>query len=413
MIFKKVKSNNYVCPYCFSNVDVTKAHYYCTREICVKMNNDLIASGERKGYLDANPKLEVDTERSLFLGFDPAGPSKCTSTQHIVRDSSGICDMCHRPCYKRICPECHNLIPPGIEEEDSEIFVMLGPKGVGKSHYMAVLINQLKEVFAPEFDANMSAATDETTLKYQEEYYKRLFEDKKKLPSTKSAEEDSSVREPMIYYLRFFENDKPKVYTLVFFDTAGEDLVSSERIIDLNLNSFIARSSGIVFLVDPLQIPYINGRIKIENKPPVGPDVNTILTNVTSIIRNSNKIRGKERIPIPLAVVLTKCDVLLKQPENEEEDKVLFGPEAAITIDRTKGEYDSENFEQIDVELEEYMRRTVSPEFTQQIKEYSDHCYFAVSALGSNPTGNTLTRGISPMRVEDPILWLLNRGSQN
>ena len=43
---------------------------------------------------------------------------------------------------------------------------------------------------------------------------------------------------------------------------------------------------------------------------------------------------------------------------------------------------------------------------------FREHCFFAVSALGCNPTGNTLPRGVSPMRVEDPFIWLLNREDQ-
>jgi GTPase SAR1 family protein len=401
----------YVCPYCFTTVDLTRIHYMCTNPVCVIDCNEKNAVKGRDGndvYPSGRKDTEIDTESSRFLGKDPSGPGAIKIKQHVVRDHTGICDMCGRPAYKRLCPVCHNIIPQGIEDEDSEIFVVLGPKGVGKSHYIAVLINQLRSSFASEFNASMSAATDKTTNKYRDEYYTCLFEEHRKLPATKSAEDDRGVREPMIYYLRFFDEDRPKVYTLAFFDTAGEDLVTSGKILDLGLNSFIARSSGVVFLVDPLQIPYINKRIKVDNKPAVGPDPNDVLANISSIIRGNNKLKLKDRIDIPLAVVLTKCDVLMKKSENEEEEKVLLGPSSSITIERERGRYDPENFAQVDAELEEYMRRVVSREFTQQVKGYSRHCYFAVSALGNNPTGTSLSRGVSPMRVEDPFLWLLN-----
>ena len=40
---------------------------------------------------------------------------------------------------------------------------------------------------------------------------------------------------------------------------------------------------------------------------------------------------------------------------------------------------------------------------------FAEHSFFAVSALGCNPVGSSLPRGVSPMRVEDPFIWLLNR----
>ena len=96
----------------------------------------------------------------------------------------------------------------------------------------------------------------------------------------------------------------------------------------------------------------------------------------------------------------------------EEEDKVLFGPCSTLHIPREHGRFDKENFDQIDAELEEYLRRCLGDNFIQLVNGFREHCFFAVSALGCNPTGNTLPRGVSPMRVEDPFIWLLNREDQ-
>jgi len=399
---------NYTCPFCFSTVDLKRIHHQCTNPACTKMFLRGLKDKEARIYRSKNLDEEIDIENSIFLGKDPEGATPITTKHHIIRDSSGICNMCKRPAHRRLCPSCHNPIPQGAEDEGSTVFVVLGPKGVGKSHYIAVLINQLRNSFSPEFGATMSPATDRTTLKYRDIYYKRLYEEGRKLSPTLSFEESKESREPMIYYLRFLEGDSPKVYTLAFFDTAGEDLDSADRIMNLNMNSFISRASGIVFLVDPLQIPYINTRIRMDNKPPTGGNVANMLSNITNIIRTNNSLKLKDPISIPLAVVLTKCDVLLKAPENDEERSILFGPNSSLNIDRERGKYDRTNFEQISVEIEEYMRRAVSKAFVQTVKEFDEHSYFAVSALGSNPPGNVLTRGISPMRVEDPFIWLLN-----
>ena len=401
-------ASRYTCPFCFSSIDLKNIHYQCTNPACTKMFLRQLDEKSARKYRSKNNEEEIDVENSIFMGKDPAGPSPVTTKYHILRNTSGTCDICKKPVYKRLCPSCHNPIPQGAEEEGSNVFVVLGPKGVGKSHYIAVLINQLRNSFSPEFGATMSPATDRTTLKYREMYYKRLYEEGRKLSPTLSFEESKEAREPMIYYLRFLGGDSPRVYTLAFFDTAGEDLDSTGKIMGLNLNSFISRASGIVFLVDPLQIPYINTRIRMDNKPPTGVNVANMLSDIANIIRTNNSIKAKDRIPIPLAVVLTKADVLMKVPENDEESNILFGPSSSLNIEREKGKYDRTNFDQISAEIEEYMRRAVSSGFVQIVKEFREYSFFAVSALGSNPPGNMLTRGISPTRVEDPFIWLLN-----
>ncbi len=405
-------NKDYVCPYCFTKVDMSKIHYICTGPTCAKtFAAQAVSTRDEKKllFVSKDGLNEIDREKSLVFGKDPFGPDAIIAKQHIIRDSTGFCDVCKRPAYVRVCPTCHNMIPPGAEEEGNKIFVILGPKGVGKSHYIAVLINQLKNTISSEFNGVLNAANDSTTLRYRDMYYHRLFEEKRKLQPTLSFGSSDSSREPLIFYLRILNGDRPQVFTFAFFDTAGEDLVSTNRMMSLNLNAFISLASGIVYLVDPMQVKYINQRIHVDNKPEIGPSATDILNNICEIIRANKKIKGKDKIDIPIAVSLTKSDVLYKIPENEEESKVLIGINSSLHIPREYGKYDEENFEQINAELEEYVRRTIGPEFLQVVRSFNDHSIFAVSALGCNPTGSALPRGVSPMRVEDPFLWLLSK----
>ena len=405
-------SKEYTCPYCFTKVDMSKIHYVCTGPSCAKtFAAQVFSTRDEKNmiYVSKDGLNEIDREKTLAFGKDPFGPDALIAKQHIIRDSSGFCDICKRPAYVRVCPTCHNTIPPGAEEEGNKIFVILGPKGVGKSHYIAVLINELKNTISNEFNGVLNPANDSTTIRYRDEYYHRLFEEKRKLNPTLSYGSSENSREPLIYYLRILNGDKPQVFTFAFFDTAGEDLVSTNRMLSLSLNAFISQAAGIVYLVDPMQVKYINQRIHVDNKPEVGPSATDILNNICEIIRGNKKIKGKEKIDIPLAVSLTKSDVLLKIPEDEEESKVLIGLNSSLHIPREYGKYDEENFEQINAELEEYLRRTIGPEFIQLVNSFKEHSIFAVSALGCNPTGSSLPRGLSPMRVEDPFLWLLGK----
>ncbi|MDO5853481.1 MAG: hypothetical protein Q4Q62_05410 [Thermoplasmata archaeon] len=407
---QKATGRMYDCPYCFSGIDLDHVHYICTGQSCARAFAATAASTRKANpYVSADGQDEIDLEKSRAFGKMVGDRGTIVAKYHIIRDSSGVCDVCKRRVYTRVCPVCHNPIPPGVEEEGNRIFVILGPKSVGKSHYIAVLIDQLKNHVSSEFNGVLNAATDATSLKYRDMYYKRLFVEKRKLLPTKSFEDSDEGREPLIYYLRVFDGDQPRVYTFAFFDTAGEDLVSSEKMRSLSINSFIAKAAGIVYLVDPLQVRYINQRIHVDNKPPVGPDVSDVLNNICQIIRDGGKVKAKSKIDKPLAVVLTKSDVLFKSSEDEEEEKVLFGQCSSLHIPRERGKYDAENFAQIDAELEEYLRRCVGENFVQTVDGFKEHCYFAVSSLGCNPVNSMLPRGISPSRVEDPFIWLLNR----
>lgn len=364
-------------------------------------------------YVSNDGLSEIDPEKSIYLGIDPYGPKAIIADRHIIRNASMICDVCRRPVYLRVCPFCHNMIPPGADDLENKLFVILGSKGSGKSHYLAVLINQLKENISKEFNGVLIAATDSTALRYRDIYYHRLFIEKKKLSPTKSLFMSSECCDPMIFHFRLFDGSNPKVYTLIFFDVSGDDLISSEKMISSNISSFIYKASGIIYIIDPLQIKYINDRIKMNNKPPPDPDVSDILGNICRVIRTNLNIKPKDRIDIPLAVCMSKSDILFRSSINEEENKVLFDISSSLYTPRGYGYYDKENFEQIDIELKEYFERCIGRNFIQMVNEFKRHCYFAVSAIGYNPINGDLLHGIYPMRVEDPFIWMINTNKIN
>lgn len=390
-------NNEYICPFCFNSFNLNNIHYQCVNRSCTRMfiraiDEDKVDNG--RAYRSTTEDEEIDVEKSTFLGKDPDGKDAVKTKQHIVRNSSGICDVCHRPVHKRLCPVCHNPIPPEAEGGKNRIFVIIGPKGSGMSHYTSVLINQLKNSFAQEFDAIVVSASDRTTMKYREYYFKRLYEDRQKLPS----DDEHSLREPMIYYVRFPDKKLPGA-TLAFFDSADKGI---------RLESFISNASGIIYLMDPLQIPYVNERLRTDNKPKSSEDIVETISVISRTIRSAINITPNSKIPIPLAMAFTKSDVLMKVPENDEEEKVLFGPGSSLRIPRERGICDKENFVQIDAEIYEYLKRSVPKEFINIVNGFEKHCSFAVSSLGWNPDGTILDRGISPFRVEDPLIWLLD-----
>lgn len=410
---KKNKKNEskreYTCPHCFRLIDLNAVHWMCTGANCAHRFAQTVKAThntELEKYVSHDGLNEIDLELCMINGKDPTGPDAIITRRHIIRNTSKICDVCGRITYYRACPVCHNDIPPGVEDHGNSTFIILGPKGAGKSHYMGVLINQLKNSIAKEFEATLNPANDSTSLNYRDKYHETLFNKKRILPPTESLSKGDSSRETLVYHFRLF--DQKKVYTIVFMDTAGEDLTSIDSMNNLNLSPYISMAAGIIFLVDPLQIEGIRNRISVKNLPAITGDVTGILDNISRIIRTNKQIRSREKVDIPIAITLTKCDVLMEPPSSDEEASVALPPCSAVRIPRRRGEFDAEIFEQIDIELEEYCRRHIGEEFVQAVNGFEKHSYFAVSSLGNNPSGMELSRGITPIRVEDPLLWLLH-----
>lgn len=115
--------------------------------------------------------------------------------------------------------------------------------------------------------------------------------------------------DPQCFILAFTDcNDQIRnVITLSVYDVAEECLSDADTFtFDYYNVDFISNSKGIVFLIDPLQIP--NVREKANGKIFLPHQYDSITDTLIQVI---HKIRNiKEMIDIPIAVVLSKIDVL-------------------------------------------------------------------------------------------------------
>ena len=165
------------------------------------------------------------------------------------------------------------------------------------------------------FDAACMPLNAEISRKFRTLYEEPLFERGDLLASTQKEK----MQEPFIFQFVFRDESKPPL-TLVFFDVAGEGMVDQDY---LGLQGqHIKNSSGLLFMVDPLQIRSIREKIRINVGDKPGEWVSqydeprdVVLTMFGDFIAYEDK--GKT--DIPTAVVLTKSDMLhsLKDEEGE------------------------------------------------------------------------------------------------
>ena len=360
----------FLCPYCFNKFDIDDAEYHCNR--CDE---------------DVKPRYDRKSKRMT-------------------------CSSCGEPVYKRICPKCGSDLPRGIEESGDTIIAVVGPKGVGKSQFITVLISELKNSFSVEFEASLSFATEKTQTKYNLncDY---LYGRHEVVPETNSITGgNDDVKEPYILYLKKRSNKKlfggsTKCVTLVFYDTAGEDLNDTENIMDTKIGKYLGNATGIIYLVDPLQIPYIRSRCDANNPPPMEGknEASIVLDRICEAIRESKRMSISQPITTKLAVVLTKSD-LLKKSNNID---IRIDESSAIRIERKRGQVDLENLDMVSDEIREYLNRTQNASFTNQVTaNYKQYEYFMVSSLGHDPLNGSLNGNPSSERILDPIIWLLH-----
>ncbi len=389
---KKVEM--YVCPFCCKSVDTDRFHLVCEDPNCTAKFIARAGGNDKKMRISAfHPGMEVDVEATLRMGIDPKSAKAVVTPNHIVYFSrDGKCDICHKPAARRLCPICHGPIPED-SGNGSNIIAVLGAAKSGKSHYTASLIEVLQSDYCREYNARMDPAVPRTAEVF-DILRDRLREGDDKVECTS---------EPMVYYITRSDGENVSKHTLAFFDTAAADLESEGHLQAVSTGSLISGAAGLLFLVDPLSFPKVREILRL---PPVPqPDYVGRLKEIADTIRLRRHQRKKE-VDVPLAVVLTKVDALMRMSSSPEEDSILFGPESALNIPRERGVYDRTNLMQIDAEVEEYLRRIAGEEFIKAVERFVPHSFFAVSALGHEASPHSIP---VPFRVEDPMIWMMNR----
>ncbi|MCQ1528571.1 TRAFAC clade GTPase domain-containing protein [Lutispora saccharofermentans] len=300
---------------------------------------------------------------------------------------------------KRLCPKCHNELPITAGKFPSNIISIVGASQVGKSVYMTSLIHTLQNFTAYNFDAACLPVSVDVSKKFRESYEEPLY-DRGVLfdPTQKEVRQ-----EPLMFQFKFKNENKPPV-TLVFFDVAGEGMIDQDYM-DI-FATHIKNSAGILFLVDPLQIRTIRNKIDIKK----GEDSGEFASKydeprevIISLFENFIGHQEKGKTDIPTAVVLTKSDMLRILSEDEyikENSNIFYNVNHKNTFNLTE-------FENIDGEVKRFLEK-VDRAFTDALEvHFKDRAFFAVSALGSNPIDRRVQGIVSPVRVDEPFLWLL------
>ena len=192
----------------------------------------------------------------------------------------------------------------------------------------------------------------------------------------------------------------------MLFDTAGEDLRSREAT-DLHLR-YLEAADAIIFLVDPLELPGARAGVRdavpgprAAGEDPGGEPLD-IIARVTEALRQRHGTRPGAPLPVPVAVALTKIDVL--RPG-------LLRQSALHRSRSGRGVLDLDDRDAVDEQVRALLHDWQAGQLDTYLgQQYADHALFGLSALGGVPErGRVGAGGVRPYRAEDPLLWLLHR----
>jgi hypothetical protein len=318
--------------------------------------------------------------------------------------TSAVCG-CGTRTNKKICPHCHNDLPSEFGATDSFTIALVGAKETGKSHYIAVLIHELTNRIGEKFGASLSARDEQTIRRYKQDFRRYIYELREVIPLTPSAFQNVNVRYPLIYRLSFQRRRlllfrSLRVSSLVFFDTAGEDLdhidvMSTEA-------KYLANSHGIIFLLDPLQMQGVRDRLGNSiSLPGAHTEPHEIVGRVAELVRRAKGLGPVEKIEMPIALTFSKIDAV--------RSLIDIGSPIHRAADHD-GVFDLDDADRVNDSMRAYVAQWSGSGFHNFITHnFATFSYFGVSALGSSPDGGRLAKGVAPYRIEDPFLWILYR----
>lgn len=370
------------CPYCFEALDPKVIAFRCLQpqNVCEPLDDDALQEFLRVARAPRLPPVSV-VPRPRLRGL----PRKAQ------------CRQCGYETAKVVCARCHNQLPAEHRFTDGQSVALVGAKGSGKSHLVAVLVNEIETSWRSRFGLSLGAG-DEATIRRQKLIRQRLFDDGVTLEATARVGANADLRYPLAFQLRGASR-KAGVLNLVFYDTAGEDLENAEA---LERDArYVVASDAVVMLLDPLQIPFVREQLPGAVLPPQGPDPLEIVTRVTLAVRVHLGLPADEAIALPLALAFSKVDAV----------RGLMDPASpALVASPHRGGYDEDDGAEVSESVRAHVHEWAGPRLDNFVQaNWATHRWFAVSALGQSPVGTKLAGGLSPTRVDDPLLWLASR----
>lgn len=385
------------CPFCFHALGADSRMFECAAA-CAPQQMDAASRARIE-------RLRGGDVRPSTLGLF----ARKEGEQTLSLPAEVTCRGCQGPTVE-VCPDCLYRLPDRWRDGVSVCVAMTGPRTTGKSTYIGVAVKQLGRL-AQAYRTTLTAMTANTATVYREVYEAAVREARAMSGTPMSTGAEAYQREPLIYSMGRIAAGRELF--VVLRDIAGEDL----QRIDMQergevLLPFLPHADGVVYMVDPLNLPEIvsllQGLIPTAKSP--GDPAGEVLATVKRLATGEWNGRVNPRI----AVAIAKFDVMerLRDVQDVRWSPVMTNPGAAFARDRavTSGPYHEADGVVQDLEVRSLLQRMKVGHLINALDNdptIGDHRFFAVSALGTQTEGEFLSsHGISPLHVLDPLRWI-------
>lgn len=329
--------------------------------------------GGSGGYVSADPKWDmphIDPRSPNFRRMLSPIVRPGVGEDGFVRDRSGFVTRVYdrysdwiQP-MTRLCPHCHNPLPLADYGKYPTFFIsVVGITTCGKTVYLHQLLDNIASAMG-----HTGYTVGVNNLATLDEYVAQG----KPLPG---STDNTVMRRPLAINM-LQDNDAEQGFTLVFYDIAGENCVESRdgvvtdaAVLDSRrgIGNFIARADGLMFLIDPKQIPGF---------APGTPDMHSVqdVISVVQRIRVSLNRDEPHWNNVPVAVVLTKTDEIKNTYQNPESLMFQFtGTEGGTGFGR-------QEFFSISRELKAHFERNAPPVMAN-LASFGKKAFCGVSAI--------------------------------
>lgn len=377
------------CPTCFEWLPPVPSKFVCTGP-CAPGRSEL-ATAARGFDVHIRPVMDAHVPRT-------GGPA------------AAACPQCRTQTVQEVCPRCLGEIAPNWRAAKVTCIAMAGARATGKSLMLGVAKGQL-ELLVERHHRSALRAVGDTEALFYERYTRPLYEQRQILqPTPTLLDSESTSRDCLVFgFAETIADGSKRNRFLVLRDVAGEDLEAAG---DGPSLSFFSRADAVVALVDPLKVPSIRHMLAdlVPSDARLGGDSSTVLARVLSLMTNG--VVGA-KTQIPLAVVLSKFDTLqqLREVSGTEWARIMNRPGSPLQRDPSMraATFDARDGDLLHYEVRALLGKLNSDSLTAMIEESAQRFrYFAVSALGAHPKGDSLyAGGIAPFRVLDPFKWAM------
>lgn len=347
--------------------------------------------------------MSVSATASRARGYEAA-------TKPDFDASLGACPRCKVPSNVEACPVCLGPVPPKWRAYTVTCIVMAGARATGKSLLLGVMKEQFEQ-YVGRFHHCALVPLGRTGDVFNDRYIRPLYKERNILPPTASMQDaETTAREPLIFTYQEQAPTGVRTRAVVLRDVAGEDLEA--RGARDSMLGFFARADGVIALLDPMKVDEI--RLVLQGILPHG---NSVGGDGVAVIEHVVRLMGAgnpgERTYIPLALALSKADTLqsLRHVQGNKWRQIMGRPGSPLRRDPSMG---TATFDPTDGDLMHHEVAALLDEFgASRVDHYlamhaPNSRFFAVSALGASPNGETLhAGGIAPFRVLDPLKWIL------